>query len=145
MLLCNQAFLQLLSGKVSHCICPDVVLCYHTYTMFANSAFLLMPYNLSFAICTYISIKYFIMCIHLSSNSFVLAVFPSFIIVIFSCVPASLSKPFCVSHSYRSFVQTLAICSSPFESLSCVRVFSIPCFLLLFLFLYSSFICCHRG
>lgn len=99
--------------------------------------FFLMPYKLSFAICTCLSIKYCVMCILPPSDSFILTVFPSFIIVIFSCVPTSLSKPFCFSHSHRFFVQTLGICSSPFESLSSVRVFSISYLLLLF-FLYPQ-------
>lgn len=75
-LLCNQTFLELVSGKVSHCLWPDVLLCYHTHAAFANwwgfvlcgvffclFVLLLMCYNLSPAICPYLSVKYYIICL----------------------------------------------------------------------------------
>lgn len=77
--------------------CDPLLLYIHNVCKFCFF-FPLVPYNLSLAICTYLSIKYCIMCVHPSS---LLTVFPSFITVIFSCVPTSLSKPFCFSHCLR--------------------------------------------
>lgn len=87
--------------------------------------FLLMRYNLSSAICPYLSTKYCIICIHPFSDSFILA-WLSFLlscIVICSCVPTSVSKPSRFSRRHRLPAQTLAICSLPFASLSYVCFF----------------------
>lgn len=73
-----------MSGKVSHSIWPDVILCY-IHTTYAWSSviyiqhwqilgfFLLMPFNLSSVICPYLSVKCCIICIPSSSDSFILA------------------------------------------------------------------------
>lgn len=107
--------------------------------------FLLMPYNLSSAICSYLSVKYFIVCVHPSSDSFILADCLSFFHVqLFSAVfpplyPSFPASPIIVDSLHRSWPSV----SCPLQPCPMSGVFSVSCLLLLFLSLSSSFICCH--
>lgn len=98
--------------------------------------------HLSFALTSQLSIVLPVFILLLTPLSLLSFLLPC--TVILSCVPTSVSKPSCFSLRHRFLAQTLAICSSPFASLSYVwGFFSISRCLLLFLSLSSSFICCH--